>query len=116
DYIKSEKRRDEFARVCPELVIVDEAHTCAAASGARHLRYALLRELSADATRHLVLLTATPHSGDEQAFYRLLALLKPEFEALASAQGEAHEALRRQLAAYYVQRRRPDINAWKDDT
>ena len=29
DYIKSDRRRDEFLRACPELVIVDEAHTCA---------------------------------------------------------------------------------------
>jgi hypothetical protein len=28
DYIKSEARRDDFVRACPELVIVDEAHTC----------------------------------------------------------------------------------------
>src|ERR1035441_3996853 len=27
DFIKSERRRDEFLRTCPELVIVDEAHT-----------------------------------------------------------------------------------------
>ncbi len=29
DYIKSSRRRDDFVRTCPELVIVDEAHTCA---------------------------------------------------------------------------------------
>ena len=29
DFIKSERRRDEFRRTCPEMVIVDEAHTCA---------------------------------------------------------------------------------------
>ena len=29
DYIKSDRRRDEFLRACPEFVIVDEAHTCA---------------------------------------------------------------------------------------
>ena len=116
DYIKSQKRRDEFARACPELVIVDEAHTCSAASDRTHLRYALLKELAADGERHLLLLTATPHSGDEQAFYRLLALLKPAFEALATAQGEAREKLRLDLAAHYVQRRRPDIDAWQDDS
>jgi superfamily II DNA or RNA helicase len=116
DYIKSQKRRDEFARACPELVIVDEAHTCSAATDARHLRYALLKELASNQQRHLVMLTATPHSGDEQAFYRLLALLKPGFEALATAEGEARETLRHELASHYVQRRRPDINAWKEDS
>lgn len=29
DFIKSDRRRDEFLRTCPDLVIVDEAHTCA---------------------------------------------------------------------------------------
>ena len=29
DFIKSDRRREEFLRACPELVIVDEAHTCA---------------------------------------------------------------------------------------
>ena len=29
DFIKSDRRRDDFLRACPELVIVDEAHTCA---------------------------------------------------------------------------------------
>ena len=32
DFIKSDRRRDDFLRTCPELVIVDEAHTCAAAA------------------------------------------------------------------------------------
>ena len=35
DYIKSDRRRDDFIRACPELVIVDEAHTCADASAGR---------------------------------------------------------------------------------
>ncbi len=29
DFIKSDRRRDDFLRACPEFVIVDEAHTCA---------------------------------------------------------------------------------------
>lgn len=35
DYIKSEARRDDFVRACPELVIVDEAHTCTLAQPGR---------------------------------------------------------------------------------
>lgn len=45
EYIKSTRRRDEFVRTCPELVIVDEAHTCAFSAenrGGRHLRHQLL--------------------------------------------------------------------------
>jgi superfamily II DNA or RNA helicase len=28
DYIKADRRRDTFARACPKLVVVDEAHAC----------------------------------------------------------------------------------------
>ena len=56
DYIKSDRRRGDFASRCPELVIVDEAHTCAGGGGGRHQRHDLLRLLSADAERHMLFL------------------------------------------------------------
>src|SRR3954452_6827667 len=31
DFIKSTRHRDDFVKHCPDLVIVDEAHTCVAA-------------------------------------------------------------------------------------
>ncbi|MCC6901401.1 MAG: DEAD/DEAH box helicase [Polyangiaceae bacterium] len=114
DYIKSERRRAEFLRACPELVIVDEAHTCAATGQGRHQRYELLKGLVESKSRHLVMLTATPHSGDEQAFFRLLGLLDPDFQALADASGEARTELRERLSRHFVQRRRPDIAEWKE--
>ena len=114
DYIKSEKRRAEFLRACPELVIVDEAHTCASTGAGRHQRHELLKGLVEDPARHLVLLTATPHSGDEPAFFRLLGLLQPEFERLADAMGDDRARLRDRLSRHFVQRRRPDIAEWKD--
>lgn len=114
DYIKSENRRSEFLRACPEFVIVDEAHTCAAAGQGRHQRYELLKGLTESPTRHLVMLTATPHSGDEAAFYRLLGLLDREFERIADATGEDRNRLRERLSRHFVQRRRPDIAEWKE--
>lgn len=114
DYIKSDRRRDEFARTCPDFVIVDEAHTCAGGGGGRHQRYELLKKLAQSASRHMVLLTATPHSGDDAAFQRLLGLLDPEFEKLADASGEERTRLRERLAHHFVQRRRPDIDEWKE--
>ena len=114
DYIKSDRRRHDFIRACPELVIVDEAHTCTNTGQSRHQRYDLLRALSENTERHLLLLTATPHSGDQQAFYNLLALLKPEFAQLAAEDSEQKKALREQLAMHFVQRRRPDIDEWLD--
>ncbi|MGH8311174.1 MAG: SNF2-related protein, partial [Steroidobacteraceae bacterium] len=114
DYIKSERRRSEFLRACPEFVIVDEAHTCAAPGQGRHQRYELLKGLAESPGRHLVLLTATPHSGDEAAFYRLLGLLDREFERIADATGEERERLRDRLSRHFVQRRRPDIAEWRE--
>lgn len=114
DYIKSERRRALFLETCPEFVIVDEAHTCAAPGQGRHQRYELLHGLAQSADRHLVLLTATPHSGDETAFYRLLGLLDPAFEGLREGEGAGQSRLRERLSRHFVQRRRPDIDEWNE--
>lgn len=118
DFIKSDRRRDDFVRACPELVIVDEAHTCASggkANGSQHKRHQLLRRLAQDPARHLVLVTATPHSGDENAFRSLLALLNPEFKDLPpSLAGEHNRIHRERLATQLVQRKRADICNYMD--
>jgi superfamily II DNA or RNA helicase len=114
DFIKSERRRDEFVRAAPELVIVDEAHTCTDASagrGGRHQRYRLVRDLAADPKRHLLLVTATPHSGKDDAFGELLSFLDPSFRAFAE---RADERERARLARHFVQRRREHIRAYLD--
>jgi superfamily II DNA or RNA helicase len=115
DFIKSERRRHDFLLRCPELVIVDEAHNSVAGGGqgqrGRHQRYELLRDLAADPARHLVLATATPHSGDEEAFAHLVGLLDPRLETadLTTAAG------RQLLAEHFVQRRRADIRHFLDE-
>lgn len=114
DYVKSARRRDDFLRACPDFVIVDEAHTCASGSRGQHQRYELLSGLSEKPTRHLVMLTATPHSGDQEAFARLLGLIDPDFAGLAEASDAERKGLRERLAAHFVQRRRVDIDAWKE--
>jgi superfamily II DNA or RNA helicase len=116
DYIKSDRRRDHFLSASPEFVIVDEAHTCAATGQGRHQRYELLKGLAKSSDRHLVMLTATPHSGDEAAFYRLLGLLDARFEGLQGLSGGVREQVREQLANHFVQRRRADIEEWQDGT
>ncbi|MFJ9242934.1 helicase-related protein [Streptomyces sp. NPDC101776] len=113
DFIKSPRHRDDFVRHCPDLVIVDEAHTCVAADDTsshsqNQLRYELLRRVAEDTTRHLVLVTATPHSGKESAFRNLLGLVKPE---LASVSLES-ESGRRLLAQHFVARKRADVRQY----
>jgi superfamily II DNA or RNA helicase len=114
DYIKSERRREAFQRFCPEFVIVDEAHTCTQAGQGRQQRYQLLKGLAADSTRHLVLLTATPHSGDDEAFFNLLGLLRTDFAQLKDLPAGQRADLREDLSRHFVQRRRPDIAEWQD--
>ena len=113
DYIKADSRRAVFVEQCPELVIVDEAHTCtrpAGASKAQHQRHHLLRDLADKPDKHLVLLTATPHSGKPEEFHSLLGLLKPDFETLDLPNSSQSE--RRTLARHFVQRKRADVEKW----
>ncbi|AKQ68204.1 Superfamily II DNA/RNA helicase, SNF2 family [Myxococcus hansupus] len=116
DYIKSQERRANFLHHCPDFVIVDEAHACVGNGQGHHQRYNLLRGLADDADRHLVLLTATPHSGDDTAFYRLLGLLDRSFEGLQAAteNKKERERLRERLGSHFVQRRRVDIAEWQE--
>ncbi len=118
DYIKSDVRRDEFLRTCPELVIVDEAHTCAfghKGRGGRQQRHELVSGLATDEDRHLILVTATPHSGKEEAFRSLLTFLTPDFADLPDElSGPDNVQHRRHLAQHFVQRRRADIRHYLD--
>jgi SNF2 family DNA or RNA helicase len=115
DYIKSERHREHFLSIAPECIIVDEAHTCASSGAGKQLRFELLQRLAKDVERHLLLLTATPHSGDEVAFYNLLSLLDPAFLGLQNLTS-AEDPLRDKLARHFVQRRRKDIVEWQAET
>lgn len=111
DFIKADRRRAEFLQAAPEFVIVDEAHTCAFPHPQRrgqHQRYELVSGLAARSDRHLLLVTATPHSGNEDAFRALIGLLDPRFAEI-DGPGSATSPLRRELARHVVQRRRIDI-------
>jgi superfamily II DNA or RNA helicase len=118
DFIKSSRYRDEFINTCPEFVIVDEAHTCAFSAdqrSGRHLRHQLVRGLARAPHRHLLLVTATPHSGDEGAFRSLLGVLRADFDNLPEdLTGPQRERERREIAAHLVQRRRADIRDYMD--
>jgi len=131
DFIKQESRRHEFLQAAPELVIVDEAHTCVEAGGTgrgAHQRHKLVRALAESHSprgddsgdgrpdRHMILVTATPHSGKEEAFRSLLGLLRPEFADLPTELGgEGHRNDRRAIAQHFVQRRRADIRHYLGD-
>ncbi|RVJ45858.1 DEAD/DEAH box helicase [Sinorhizobium medicae] len=113
DYIKAEKRREGFARACSDFVIVDEAHACVGTHKGKQQRFELLSGLARDPERRMILLTATPHSGDEEAFARLLSLIDPSFTSMNFEDARYRERLARQ----FVQRRRIDLlsGEWHED-
>lgn len=97
------------------LVVIDEAHKCAAASYFdaeeqrdkmdRTKRYALAEELSRR-TERLLLMTATPHSGDKERFQNFLKLLDPD----QFADGDlAVEQIGRADSPYFLRRQKEDL-------
>jgi superfamily II DNA or RNA helicase len=113
DYAKSDKRRASFLAHCPDLVIVDEAHTCACPSGqstSQQQRHQLVHAIAEKPDRHLILLTATPHSGIEESFLSTLGLIKPEFATMDLE--HLSEQQRIKLAGHFIQRRRADVKSW----
>lgn len=117
DYIKQESRCRTFVSQCPELVIVDEAHACACPAGAtvnQQQRHALLSEIAAKPDQHLIMLTATPHSGKPEEFQSLLGLLNPEFRAIDLSE-RVPDKIRREIARHFIQRRRADVMQWASE-
>jgi superfamily II DNA or RNA helicase len=118
DYIKQETRRDTFIHQCPELVIVDEVHACACPAGApasQQQRHHLLRGISAKPGQHLIMLTATPHSGKPEEFQSLIGLLRPELGEIDLG-GNVTDAQKKQIAAHFIQRRRADVAQWASES
>ena len=116
DYIKTGNKRQVFLSDTPDLVIVDEAHTCAKPAGANNsqqLRYHLLHDLVKKSDQHLLLLTATPHSGKQAEFQSLLGLLKSDFEKIDIVTSSEPE--RKEIAKHFIQRRRGDVLKWLDE-
>ncbi len=100
DYAKQEGVRDRVCAQRWDLVIIDEAHKCSAytkRAGGRGdevektKRYQLAERLAAQ-TDHLLLLTATPHHGDDDRFAHFVRLLDkdlfPEPNRLGSRAAE----------------------------
>jgi len=87
DYAKQEDVRERVWQQRWDLIIIDEAHKCSArtASGGQNReskvattkRYDLATRLTYQAD-HVLLLTATPHHGDEDKFAHFLRLIDPD--------------------------------------
>lgn len=77
-----------------DLIIIDEAHRVAGSTGevARHKLGSMLSK----ASPHLLLLTATPHSGKTEPFLRLMQLL--DYDAFPNTKA----VVREQVAPYII--------------
>ena len=116
DYVKSSNKKPVFLKDAPNLIIVDEVHTCAKPENHRdnqQQRYHLLKDLSKDTSRHFVFLTATPHSGKDAEFQSLFNLLNPEFAAYELTNLTVSE--KREVASHFIQRKRKNIEKWLDE-
>jgi SNF2 family DNA or RNA helicase len=75
---RNERAREKLQQTEWDLVIVDEAHKMSATFFSGEVRYTKryqLGQMLGGLTRHLVLLTATPHNGKEEDFQLFMALL-----------------------------------------
>lgn len=86
DYAKQDDVRERVWQQRWDLVIIDEAHKCSAYTKKsstrgdeveKTKRYQLAEKLTAQAD-HVVLLTATPHHGDDDRFAHFVRLLDPD--------------------------------------
>ncbi|MBI3951045.1 MAG: DUF3883 domain-containing protein [Acidobacteria bacterium] len=86
DYAKQDDVRERIWQQRWDLIVIDEAHKCSAYTKsqagrsdevAETKRYQLAKRLTSQAD-HVLLLTATPHHGDEDRFAHFLRLIDPD--------------------------------------
>ncbi|GIW45682.1 MAG: helicase [Candidatus Binatia bacterium] len=113
DYVKKETVRNRALRKRWDLVIVDEAHALAE-SGTPQNPYRTQRTRLGlalrDASRSLLLLTATPHNGYPHSFRSLLELVEPSMATLAGSP----QHVRRRVETAMVRRMKRQIRRRAD--
>jgi superfamily II DNA or RNA helicase len=96
-----EDARESLLRSRWDLVIVDEAHKMSAPGEDRKTYAYRLGEALSRMTDHYLLMTATPHKGDQDHFRRFLALL--DADVYGSIKSLQH-AMRQHEAPFYLRR------------
>ncbi|MCL2824303.1 MAG: DUF3883 domain-containing protein [Polyangiaceae bacterium] len=105
DYAKQEHVRERVLEQRWDVVIIDEAHKCSAYTKRsmgrgdaveKTRRYQLAERLAAT-TEHLLLLTATPHHGDDDRFGHFVRLLDPEVFPEPHKLGESAREIRQAI-------------------
>jgi len=106
DYAKQEDVRERVWQQRWDLLIIDEAHKCSARTAsagqnrepkiATTKRYDLASRLTSQAD-HVLLLTATPHHGDEDKFAHFLRLIDPDLFPEPHRLGKQATAIRKEV-------------------
>jgi superfamily II DNA or RNA helicase len=105
DYAKQEDVRERVWQQRWDLVVIDEAHKCSAYTKRssdrgneveKTRRYQLAERLVA-MTDHLLMLTATPHHGDDDRFGHFIRLLDPDLFPEPHKLGEVACEIRRDI-------------------
>jgi len=106
DYAKQPDVRERIWQQHWDLVVIDEAHKCSARTGSGGAgreprvvttkRYELASKLAAQCDS-LLLLTATPHHGDEDKFAHFLRLIDPDLFPEPHRLGQEAAAVRKDV-------------------
>jgi superfamily II DNA or RNA helicase len=105
DYAKQDEVRERVWSERWDLVIIDEAHKCSAYTKSsstrgdeaeKTKRYQVAERLAANAD-HVVLLTATPHHGDDDRFAHFIRLIDPDLFPEPHRVGSQATQLRREI-------------------
>jgi superfamily II DNA or RNA helicase len=105
DYAKQEDVRERVWNEKWSLVVIDEAHKCSAYTKSysnrsdeveKTKRYQLAEKIARDAD-NVVLLTATPHHGDDDRFSHFVRLLDPDIFPEPHRVGEKAAEIRRDI-------------------
>jgi len=105
DYVKQDDVRERVWQQKWDLVVIDEAHKCSAYTKhsssrgdevEKTKRYQFAEHLTAQAN-HVVMLTATPHHGDDDRFAHFVRLLDPDIFPEPHRAGNKAGEIRRKI-------------------
>jgi SNF2 family DNA or RNA helicase len=117
DYAKTARIKHEILKRKWDVVIVDEAHNASMphmqmGRKADMERWELIDQVAAKASKHMLLLTATPHNGYTDSYSSLLRMLSPE---LVYGSDSDLKPNRERAISHVCQRTRNDVQQWFDE-
>ncbi|MDQ6876292.1 MAG: DUF3883 domain-containing protein [Candidatus Dormibacteraeota bacterium] len=111
DWAKRDEVIESLSRSHWDLVFIDEAHRMSARDPDHKTERYRLGEMLSDHCDHLVMLTATPHKGDEENFCLFLRLLDKDVYADITS---LDQALREHSAPFYLRRTKEAMVSFPD--